>query len=656
MGTEHATLVAVARHLAPAGADADVLATRVEERLARAPEALREELSRGLAVFGSAPAAMLSGAGFSGFAALSPEAQRTMLLRWEDSPIPSMRTLFQALRRLVLGAHYADPSAARAVGYLPPLTEEGRAPLPWEGPDADAPQDGPVARAWTSGGASPLLRAGDALPARVEVVIVGSGAGGAMAAARLAEAGREVLLLEEGPWVDEATLVDDEVTQTERLYADGGLRATEDLAVTVLQGACAGGGTTVNWMMMLRTPAHVREEWRRAHGVAIPDSEWERLFAQIEDEVHAREVPDDLHSANNQLLRAGARALGWSTATSRVNARGCVRAGTCGIGCRHGAKQGGLRTFLPRARAAGARVACEARAVRIERREPGRRGCKRVHVEVRGADGAWRPCVVDATTVVLAGGAVGTAALLTRSGMASGAVGRHLRLHPTTAVLGRYPHEVHPGTGMPMTVTVDAFLDKGAGGYGFWVQCPPMLPVLGAVAAPGWGDAHAAIMGGYRHLGAFLGLVRDGADGDTGSVEVDSRGRVRLRYAPGPRDTENLIDAMAAAARLHLAAGAAEVFTLHNQPVRARTPAEVSRIRDAGWSPNRCGLFSAHVNGTCRIGTDPLRGGVNPEGERWGEPGVWVVDGSLLPTGVGANPQETILALGTWVVERILQA
>ncbi len=79
-------------------------------------------------------------------------------------------------------------------------------------------------------------------------------------------------------------------------------------------------------------------------------------------------------------------------------------------------------------------------------------------------------------------------------------------------------------------------------------------------------------------------------------------------------------------------------------------------VLEAGWAPNRCGLFSAHVNGTCRIGRDPLRGGATPEGERWGQPGVWIVDGSLLPTGVGANPQETILALGSWVVERILGA
>ena len=256
--------------------------------------------------------------------------------------------------------------------------------------------------------------------------------------------------------------------------------------------------------------------------------------------------------------------------------------------------------------------------------------------------------------MVLAGGAVGTPALLMRSGMDGGAVGRNLRLHPTTAVLGRYPDEIVPGVGMPMTVTVDEFLARGAGGYGWWVQCPPMLPVLGAVAAPGWGETHARIMADFRNLGAFLVLVRDGADGSTGEVTLRADGSPRLRYRPGPMDTENLVDGMASAARLHFAAGAQEVFTLHSRPLRLRGPAEVTSIREAGWSPNRCGLFSAHVNGTCRIGRDPLRGGATPEGERWGQPGIWVVDGSLLPTGVGANPQETILALGGWVVERIL--
>lgn len=657
-----AALVAVAAHLAPSG-DAEVLAARVVEKLRTAPPALQSELAQGLALFASAPAAMLSGKGFTGFAGLSTEAQAAMLTAWEHSAIPQARTLFQALRRLVLAAHYADPAVAASIGF--PGTLATRAPqVAWEGPMADAPDDGPVAarlppRAAPSseppaGVMTAATFVAARVPHRVDVVVVGSGASGAMAAARLSEAGRSVLVLESGPWVDVGALDDDEAALTGKLYADAGLRATEDLSVTVLQGACAGGGTTVNWMMMLRTPAHVREAWRQEHGLALTDADWERHFLQVEQDVHARIVPEDAHSANNQALLRGARALGWSTAEGRVNAKGCVRAGTCGIGCRWGAKQGGLQTYLPRALAAGATLLCDAEAARIERVEPGRAGLKRVHVRVAGPGAEGRVLVVETPTVVLAGGAVGTPALLMRSGMDGGAVGRNLRLHPTTAVLGRYPDEIVPGVGMPMTVTVDEFLARGAGGYGWWVQCPPMLPVLGAVAAPGWGETHARIMADFRNLGAFLVLVRDGADGSTGEVTLRADGSPRLRYRPGPMDTENLVDGMASAARLHFAAGAQEVFTLHSRPVRLRGPGEVTTIRDAGWAPNRCGLFSAHVNGTCRIGRDPLRGGATPEGERWGQPGVWVVDGSLLPTGVGANPQETILALGGWVVERIL--
>jgi choline dehydrogenase-like flavoprotein len=658
--------------VAPPDAPLDALVEAVVDWLTVAPPQLRADVRLALRVLGARPSAMLTGVGWSGFADLSPPARVALLEAWERSPLPQARTIFQAVRRLILSSYYASSAGQAALGA--PERFHRRAPeVAWEGPAEPyvSDPDGPFARGPRKGWLPPPppsrgvpeavrtrfdLRGEIVLDA--DVVVIGSGAGGAVAAVRAAEAGRKVVILETGSWWDAPDFDEDEAHQTQRLYADRGLRATEDLAFSVLQGETAGGGTTINWMMMLRTPEHVLDDWRRRHGLDVDDATMAAAFERIEREVHARVVSDDAHSANNRRLLDGAAALGWGARAGRINARGCVRAGTCGLGCRYGAKQGALEAWLPRAFAAGATLYADTHAERIERRGPGRRDVKRVWAVVR--DPVSRAVVariaVDAPIVVIAAGAVGTPALLQRSGMGGGGVGRWLRLHPTTAVIGRYAEPVVPSAGAPMTVHVDHFERRTPNGYGFWVQCPPLSPGLGAVAVPGFGESHAALLREYRNLGVFLGLTRDGAEEErsSGEVRVGSDGAPRLRYRLTEADADNVIASIQAAAKLHLAAGATEAVTLHVDPVRVRDESGLVEIQRRGVVPNRLGLFSAHVNGTCRIGTNPRSSGATPDGERHGAPGVYVMDGSLLPTGVGVNPQATIYALASVLSERML--
>jgi choline dehydrogenase-like flavoprotein len=494
------------------------------------------------------------------------------------------------------------------------------------------------------------FRGGTVLDA--DVVVIGSGAGGACAAARFAELGRRVILLEKGGWARGDALVQDEAKGTRRLLADAALRTTDDLAFTMLQGETAGGGTVVNWMMMLRLPEWVRAEWARRFG--FDAAGLDAAYARVEAEVGAHEVSD--HTPNNRLLLDGAAALGWHTTVGRINARGCRRCAFCSTGCQYGAKQDALEVWLPRAFARGATLYTDASVRRIERLEPGKRGKKRVMAVVRGPTGPIG-LTVHAPTVVVAAGAVGTPVLLERSGMGGGGVGRWLRLHPTTAVIGVYDHPVVASDGAPMTATVDEHL-HGRDGYGFWVQCPPLLPGLAAVALPGFGPAHEARMRQMPNIGAFIALTRDGgdADRDTGRVRARRAGGASITYTLGPADRANVVASMEAAARLHLAAGAREVSTLHTEPVIVRSEADLAHIRQRPVAPNTCGLFSAHVNGTVRMGTDPSTSGVTPDGERHGAPGIYVLDGSILPTGLGVNPQATILALATTLSERAAAA
>ena len=667
--TQQRVLAAVAEAIVPHAfvdpARGAALLDALRQRIARLAPRKRRDLGRAISLLGSRPAAVIAGLPPSRFEKQSLANRARILEAWAQSRIPLMRTIVQSVRRLVLLIEYGSEAAQREVGYRGAYHTRGPG-VPWEGALPGAPRDDePIARAPIPEAAhrqpantttlAPLILDGDAL--RCDAVVIGTGAGGATAAARLAEAGLDVIVLEGGPLLHGADFTEREGEMFERLYADGGLRTSDDLGVAIVQGVTVGGSTTVNWMIMLRTPDWVLEEWTLRHGaVGMSPAEMAPVFARIEQELHARRVPDDAHSPNNRIVLDGAAALGWSAQSAVINARHCIRTGFCGYGCRSGAKQGTLETYLPRALAAGARLVTHADAQRIEFVERGGAfPAKRVVVRHAPPGGRARDVAVEAKVVVVAGGAVGTPVLLQRSGLGGGAVGKYLRLHPTTGLLGRYDREIYAAGGMPLTSVCDEFHRLDANGYGAWIETPPMHPALAATACPGIGEAHRARMLDFRNTGTLIVLTRDGADREQSNGQVAARrdGSVSIKYAVGKTDRAHALAGLEAAAQLHFAAGAREVVSGHVRPVIIRHPDEILRFRDRPMGPNDIPFFSAHVNGTARMGTDPRTAATDPHGERFGAPGVFIADGSLLPTAPGVNPQETIYALSTIVAERI---
>ena len=426
------TLAAAARRIVPHAFEAagrgERLVDALEARIATLAPRQRTEFGVALTLLGARASALTAGLLPRPFADQRDADQDHHLARWLDSSVGAFRSVAQAVRRLILLTEYLTPEAQGEIRYRGPYHLRVPA-VGWEGALDGIPSDAePVRRAADPAGAhhpppfrttiAPLALDGSVL--RADAIVIGTGAGGAVMAARLAEAGLDVLVLEAGALRDGRDFAEHDGNALRDLYAEGGQRTTDDVGLSIVQGVGVGGGTNINWMVMLRTPDWVLDEWRTDHGTeGMGSAELAPYFDRIESEVHARVVPDDAHSPANRVILDGAAALGWSARAVAINAKDCVRTGFCGAGCRTGAKQGGLQTFLPRAHAAGARLLPHARVARIELAERGGRfPTKRVHFTETTTG---RAGTAVAPIVVVAGGAIETPALLQRSRMGAAA-------------------------------------------------------------------------------------------------------------------------------------------------------------------------------------------------------------------------------------------
>jgi choline dehydrogenase-like flavoprotein len=481
----------------------------------------------------------------------------------------------------------------------------------------------------------------------VDYVVVGSGAGGSVAAAVLAESGAKVAVLEEGGHYTRRDFNMQESWAYPALYQDHGNRATDDLAITILQGRSVGGGTTVNWTSSFRTPEATLRLWAERHGVGGLDAgTLAPHFEAVEKRLDiGAGNPDDVN-ANNRKLQEGAARLGWQPELIHRSVKGCARLGTCHLGCPLDAKRSARTTYLADAVAAGAQVYADCR-VKLVETDRGRVRAVTADVLDRASDRPRARLVAYARRgVLLAAGAINTPALLLQSeaGLDSGLVGRRTFLHPTVPLIAFYDQPIEGFYGAPQSVSVHHFAERGTQ-VGYFFETAPTQPMLSALALPGFGDTHRLMMERLPYVQATIALLIDGHHDDPGGrVEVNRDGRSRLHYPLHASLREAAVSAIRDMARLQLAAGAREVVTLHETPIVIRSEADLARISEAPFGPNQHTMFSAHQMGGAAMGEDPARSVVDSRGRHHAIENLWIVDGSIFPTSLGVNPQLSIYA------------
>ncbi|MER5916187.1 GMC family oxidoreductase [Streptomyces sp. NPDC001982] len=473
-----------------------------------------------------------------------------------------------------------------------------------------------------------------------DVVVVGSGAGGAIAARTLARAGMRVVIVEEGrrhTTADFARRVPlDRFTE---LYRDGGATVMWGRPPVLLPtGRAVGGTTVINAGTCYRTPHRVLARWHSTYGLDIAES---AAFAVHLDDAErvlgVTRQPLDVVGRGGLLALDGAGRLGWQAAPLRRNAPGCRGSCECVVGCPTGAKQSVQLSVLPDACTAGARIVTSARAERILT-DPDRPGGPRcAGVAAVRPDGSRLEIL--SPMVVVAAGALQSPLLLRRSGLGKHPrIGRNLAVHPATSVAGRFPDAVVDGPTVLQSVAVEELH-----GDGILIEATASPPGMGSFVLPGAGRDLRAELEGAERLAVLGAMIADRPGGKVLGARYPL-----LRYELDPRDGSSLLRAIAAMGEVLFAAGAEEVLTgLPGMP-RVRS---VSELKAAlGYLTYRQLHLSAfHPTGTVAMGANDQVAPADPHGWLRGVRGVLIADGSALPSCPEVNPQLTIMAAASAV-------
>jgi len=480
-------------------------------------------------------------------------------------------------------------------------------------------------------------------------VVVGSGAGGATVAAELAEAGVDVIVLEEGGYHPTESFGAGTGRALRTLYRDGGGgMAIGRPSVLYAEGRCVGGSTVVNGGMSWRTPAPVLQRWAEQEGLrAIGEQDLDPYFTAIESRLSVGTQDPETIGRDSGLFKGGAEARGWTVLANRRNQLHCAGTNNCSSGCPTGAKRSMLVTSVPRALARGARLYADCRVDRVTRSGPGVTGVTGHFVRPGGRRGP--NLTVRARAVIVAGGAVQTPALLMRSGLrpASGQLGRNLSVHPNAVVTAIFDQDVTGWQGVHQAYQVREFLAEG-----LLLTATNLTPPMLAGILPAYGRELGELMADYNRIVTAGPLVSD-----TGT------GRIRNVPGLGPQvfyqltdyDAARVVRGVELTAEALFTAGARRVLLPFDGAPVVRGPDELRRLLARPVPRRSLQLFSIHLMGTARMSEDPRRGVTGSFGEFHGVPGLFVSDASVFPGPVGINPMETVIALAMRNARRLIE-
>jgi choline dehydrogenase-like flavoprotein len=571
------------------------------------------------------------------FSMMSREARIAFIDRYFVKAVSSHRlpgflamlsqSMIRAAQQMAFLGFYEDPRAQRRCDYTPFAQRPGS-----DAKIRSLPPHQPLE----------VMPTPDSRELAADVVVIGSGAAGAMLAYELAKRDREVLVLERGSHVDRSEFSDNESEQLSRLYADGALTLSRDFRFQVLQGMCVGGSTVVNNAVCFEIPDRVLRRWQDPNGLnaGLRPQDLKDSFDAVSKFLKVKPLAE-----NDQLnpgwvkFNAGVRKLGlaqspYKYGVASCNVEGdCFGCGYCNIGCAYGKKLSMLDHVLPKAKEKfgdGVQILADCRVERLEVR-----GGRAIAAHCRLKDGS--KLRVSANTIVVSAGAIGSSIVLARSGQSGSLVGTKLGFNLGTPLTADFSDVLHSEQGIQISHYLEQEESDG------WVLETWFNPIVSqSLFMPGWFHEHYANMLRYSHMTCVGAVV---AGKRTATVKPDLFGGVSLNYTPDKDELGQLRAGLKQAARIMLAADALRVMPASYQSVTATHPDDLDDWDQLLGDDAALSVNSAHPQGGNCLSKDRSKGVVDPDFKVWDIKNLFVCDASVFPAPITVNPQLTVMAL-----------
>ncbi|KAI5236772.1 putative long chain fatty alcohol oxidase [Aureobasidium subglaciale] len=640
----------------------------------------RRELFLILSILGNRTSTFLTGY-VTPFTALPVYTRSVIIQGWDKSRLPILRKLHKTFTQLMILAWIrTSPSLRRVLSFPEHVAGHNF------GPGFDFNFERP----WPTSEKPEVAGVDSTIVLETDILVLGSGCTGAVAAASLAAQGLEVMVADKGYYWSPQCLPMTEDKALHNLFENGGLTGSESGNIYAVSGSCFGGGGTVNWSASLQLQEYVRREWASQHGLPYFTSS---AFQADMDAVCQRMgvgVAEVKQNFTNQRLLSGARKLGMNASVVPQNTGGAAHeCGLCTLGCGSCGKKGPTETWLPDAARNGARFiegfSCSQLLFSTARSD-----CRNGNRKAIGAFGIWsgrkgkdgitrsrRLRIVARRAVVLATGALATPHLLQRSGIRNPHLGEHLKLHPVSFLSAVYDEDIRPWEGAILTSVVKDF-ESISSGYGVKLEATVMVPSMFLLLFP-WSSGldWKTFCAKMRRMTGYISLARDTGEGKITMDPSDSK-KIRLSYDVSKKDGKHIATGLVALAKIQFIEGAREIHVsvpgMHpyvredrydrpgtetstdlNDPAFCTWLARLERYATMGM-PAHTTYGSAHQMGTARMAASPELGVVDPHGLVWGCEALYVVDTSVLPGATGVNPMITAMATARGISRGIPQA